>query len=768
MNSIDKIIPWNQKFLPLAAALAMFGTRVVSGADYPTTILMDNPVAYYRIEEAGGSGTVADSSGNSLIGYVDYATQSDGITVYPQLGLPGIDTNSALFATSTGIGQGDIDVPFDSTFNPTTNGTNGAPFSAEFWAQATKQPANYEVPLDNSSDFSQPIPWNNSAGWNFYQTPGPASFWSFSIRPTPGFVNSGPAVTLGEWTHLVLTYDGTNAVFYVNGSAFGTFPVAQYLANNGSADMLVGQGPNTGQFPFDGYVDEVAIYNYALSSAQVATHYTVGTNSIRALPTPPVFNLQPASTNAYAGVPLTFTAQAGGTAPISYQWTRVGTGPLSNETNNTYTITPSYPADNGAQFYVTATNSAGGTNSTTATLTVLTNLNIVYNPFSITRRAGGYATFRVVANGAVPITYQWHSISNAVDRTLAGATNDTLWFSNVQPSDSGKLFYAHVAGPFGNTDSGQASLTVVARTNVAPVTAYSKVVMADKPVAFWRLDETNGSLVALDAAGSFDGIYSYGGSDLTYGYPSGISHESDTAIHVTNSATVTIPYALELNPVSGPWSYEFWIQPTSLDPNNFHTPISSEGNQNSGANLTGWNIYQHVAGVWTWNIYNGGSGGSFTSEFTDNPIVPGTWYYMVLTDDGTNLNWYSNDRLVLSLTVNGVNFVQNGINGNPAVAGGPTTLAIRSDGVFGAWDGGIDEVAVYNYVLNPQQMQNHFLNTTHLTAVKSGNNIVITWPAGTLQAAPVVNGSYTNVVGATSPYTNAISGSQQYYRAQLQ
>ncbi len=58
---------------------------------------------------------------------------------------------------------------------------------------------------------------------------------------------------------------------------------------------------------------------------------------------------------------------------------------------------------------------------------------------------------------------------------------------------------------------------------------------------------------------------------------------------------------------------------------------------------------------------------------------------------------------------------QRGINGDPSVAGGPLTLAIRSDGVFGGWDGGIDELAVYNYVLNPQQIQNHFLNTSHLT-----------------------------------------------------
>jgi hypothetical protein len=772
MKSIKYPTISNYKSLPLAVALTMLSVAAAN-ADYPGTILADHPVAYYRLEETNGSGTAADSSGNSFTGFITYVTQADNITVYPQLGLPGIDTNSALFATSTGTGQGNIDVPWNTTMNPTTDGTNVAPFSAEIWVQATKQPSGYEVPLDDSCNFSQPPPWNNSAGWNFYQTPGPGSTWSFSIRPNPGLVFGGPAVTVGKWTHLVLSYDGTNAILYVNGVAAITHGVPQYLANPGTgsgSDMLVGEGPNTGQIPYDGYVDEIAIYNYALSMAQVTNHYAIGTNSIRALPTPPTFNLQPISTNAYAGVPVTFSSQAIGTAPLSYQWTRVGSGSILNATNTTYTITPVYPGDNGAQFFVTATNSVGSTNSNMATLTVLTNLNIAYNPFSITRRVGSYAAFRVVANGALPITYQWHSISNAVDRTITGATSDTLWLSNVQTSDNGTLYYAHVTGPFGNADSGQASLSVIARTSVAPVTGYSKVVMADKPVAYWRLDETSGSSNALDTVGSFDGAYSYNtnSTDLTFGYPSGIPHETDTAIHVTNSAIVTIPYALELNPVTGPWSYEFWIKPTSLT-NSFPTPISSEANPNMGANLTGWNIYQHSANVWTWNIYNGGSGGSFTSEFTDNPIVPGTWYHMVLTDDGTNMNWYSNNRLVLTESVSGLGFVQNGVNGDPSVAAGPITLAIRSDGVFGDWDGGIDDVAVYNYVLSPQQIQNHFLNTTHLTVVISGTNIVVSWPAGTLQSATNVSGPYTNVGGATSPYTNSVSGSsQRFYRAQLQ
>ena len=88
---------WKAKLLLFTAMLVWAGIRTAGAADYPTTILADHPVAYYRLEEPNGSPTVADSSGNSFDGFVNYVTQADTITIFPQLGLAGINTNSALF-----------------------------------------------------------------------------------------------------------------------------------------------------------------------------------------------------------------------------------------------------------------------------------------------------------------------------------------------------------------------------------------------------------------------------------------------------------------------------------------------------------------------------------------------------------------------------------------------------------------------------------------------------------------------------------------------
>ena len=55
-----------------------------------------------------------------------------------------------------------------------------------------------------------------------------------------------------------------------------------------------------------------------------------------------------------------------------------------------------------------------------------------------------------------------------------------------------------------------------------------------------------------------------------------------------------------------------------------------------------------------------------------------------------------------------------------------------------------------------------------LTIKGTGNAVVLSWtdPASvfSLQAAPLVTGNYTNVPGATSPYTNAIGGAPEFFR----
>jgi hypothetical protein len=730
-------------------------------ADYPDLILSSNPTAYYRLEEVSGP-TAFDSTAN----HFDATYVLNGASTSPELALPGIVTNSIAFHGGPDFGS--IRIPYQPELSPTTaDGQHGAPFSVECWAQANTQPGDYSVVLAMFGPYEASAPYQNASGWNFYQSPGPGSYWIFNMKNGAFAQASAVPIALLDWYHLAATFDGSTVVFYVNGVASVTSGGATtYLADHG-ADGQVGVGQNVGFLPFNGGIDEIAFYTNVLSAADVLAHYQLGTNSFRVLPTRPGLLQQPESVTNFAGTTATFTAVANGTVPLSYQWNR-GSAAIPGAISNTYSFLCSYPADDGATFSVTVTNVVGSTNSDVVTLSVLTNLNILHNPFGpITRNVGSKAAFRVVANGARPISYQWHKIAGAVTTAIPGATNDTLWLSNLQPADDQSQYYAHLTNPFTSTDSEPATLTVQARAVTVPITGYARVVVADDPVAFWRLDEINGSTIAVDAVGSFDGSYDPQAGSFDYEVPTGIPHETNTAVHVTNTALVTIPYTLELNPVTGPWSAEAWLMPTSLDPDNFRTPISSMWNSDFGDHLFGWNIYQHVAGVWTLNMYNGGAGGSFVSDFVHNPLVANTWYYMVVTDDLTTIRLHVNGVQVVALNRAGFGFIPNGINGDRIVAGAPTVLGRRSDNAFGGFDGSIDEVAFYNYALSPAQIQVHYLNSTKLTITKEGTNVILSWSVGTLQSAPAAIGTYTNVSGATSPLTNAASATEEYYRIRV-
>jgi hypothetical protein len=87
--------------------------------------------------------------------------------------------------------------------------------------------------------------------------------------------------------------------------------------------------------------------------------------------TPPTILTAPISQEAVVGDTITFTAAAGGTAPLSYQWNK-DSAPLAGQTTLTLVLTNVTVADDGL-YSITVTNSAGTTNSLAAKLAVLWN-----------------------------------------------------------------------------------------------------------------------------------------------------------------------------------------------------------------------------------------------------------------------------------------------------------------------------------------------------------------------------------------------------------
>jgi autotransporter-associated beta strand protein len=110
-------------------------------------------------------------------------------------------------------------------------------------------------------------------------------------------VKSGVPMTLNEWHHIAATYDKTSgfgAVYLDGVSVFGETLGSFDLAT--SADLYIGHRPLTGeQFPwFAGLIDEVEIFNRALTADEIQDIYNAGSDG-KCLPTVSMWKATPAS-----------------------------------------------------------------------------------------------------------------------------------------------------------------------------------------------------------------------------------------------------------------------------------------------------------------------------------------------------------------------------------------------------------------------------------------------------------------------------------------
>jgi parallel beta-helix repeat protein len=90
---------------------------------------------------------------------------------------------------------------------------------------------------------------------------------------TGGGVWSPANITFSQWQHIAVVFTPTNIAFYKNGvgSLFGFAPSGQLSGSK----LQIGRNPGFGEF-FKGLIDEVSIYNRALTPDEIQTIYNAG------------------------------------------------------------------------------------------------------------------------------------------------------------------------------------------------------------------------------------------------------------------------------------------------------------------------------------------------------------------------------------------------------------------------------------------------------------------------------------------------------------
>jgi len=96
-----------------------------------------------------------------------------------------------------------------------------------------------------------------------------------------GAHQSTGAVELNKWSHVVATWDGSTIKYYINGQfdSQNTGVTGSPVTNTLSVD--IGADPQSTLYRFTGTIDEVAIYNRALSATEIADNYKRGEQKLK-------------------------------------------------------------------------------------------------------------------------------------------------------------------------------------------------------------------------------------------------------------------------------------------------------------------------------------------------------------------------------------------------------------------------------------------------------------------------------------------------------
>lgn len=305
---------------------------------YVSTVLADSPRAYYRMNEA--SGQPQDSSGNSM-----HTTVTNGSPTYRQPGplLSDVSDKAIGFLASN---SDYFEAPDNAILD------YGDVFTLEAWVKRGGTGAVEHFIVGKGDDGV------NRAGGLYIQDD---RVMLAQTDVAPMIYSTTHITDTTRWHHIVATKNGATMRTYVDGRDVTDLATASNLTcQNTSRPLTIGAEYNGagghGSYMAGG-LDEVAVYNTALSAERVWAHYAAG---VRMNDIPLVDNFNRAngtiaSTTASDGLHV-WSATQGGGSPI-FNLNIVSNQLGCNSAEDSY-ITTSFGPDTDAYYTINATTNA--------------------------------------------------------------------------------------------------------------------------------------------------------------------------------------------------------------------------------------------------------------------------------------------------------------------------------------------------------------------------------------------------------------------------
>lgn len=677
------------------------GTSAVLGSSTEKW-LSDGLVSYWKMDDnvSGDAKALTDSSGNSAGGTTHYGANTTGMDC----------TVAGKYGGGCSLDGADDYMDGGSNFNYTSQN-----FSISYWIKLNSLTTNvvnqgpvpiYKGQYQVNGYYSQ---INASGGISFVTNQSGANQSSSAPAGT---------ITTGNWYQITYARNGASVRIYVNGVDVTSSDPAHINPTSSSDNFQVGLYAST--INTNGYVDDLRIYNRALSPKEVSDLYnwapgpsgywnfeegsgtaandtsgnanngtiTAGTGSFTTGKYGKGYNFDNASTVVNTGSGSTLDALPAVTAEAWIKPAGLGENSAGFILAKNVGTTPS----SGWILQLGASNAL--------TFTVDGSTDLVRTTATNAFTTNAWSHIAVTWDGVITTASSVHIYVNGVEASYATTTNGA---SRV--SDASSTLY------IGNDSTGAATFNgVIDDVKVYNYQRTQKQIVQDmnaghpavgSPVGsalgYWKFDEGADNTCsggANDACNSGSGGSSLDGAGTGFSSPatttSGWTQSgkfgrallydgTDDRISITDSAAISPTTAITLSA---------WVKVSVADDNGIFGKYVSGSNRRSYLlGITGNKPYFVLTS-------DGTNGASLTGNTT---ISLNTWYHIAATYDGSNMTLYVNGKY------DGSKAYANGIYDS-------TDPLLIGDGDAGSWyfNGAIDEAKLYNYALTADEIKTEY------------------------------------------------------------
>ncbi len=507
------------------------------------------------------------------------------------------------------------------------------------------------------------------------------TLYSAGLTQPSGYVHAGgdssaqgpTALPVNTWSHLAVTYDNATIRLYVNGTQVATRAQTGAMTVSASVLRLGGNGV-WGEY-FAGLMDDVRVYNRALTAAEIAADRDTPVSGDSVAPSAPTGLV---AVGGLGTASLTWTAATDNIAVTGYDVHRSTTsGFTPSPANRVTTVAGTGHGDSGLaagthHYRVVARDGSGNLSGPSAQASAVVTADTTGPAVSITAPASG-----ATVSGAVSVTATATDAGGVagvqfrVDGGTLGAEDTVAPYAaswNTAAVANGSHTLTAVARDSAGNTTTSAPITVTVNNTAPPVGAPIATYNFDEGAGTTLTDRTGRGHAGSVSGATWSGAGRHGGA-LSF---DGI----DDLVTIADAADLDLTTAMTL---------EAWVRPTA-GATDWRTVLMKER-----PNGLCYTLYADNAGSRpSAYVHTGSSDSAATGTAV---LAANTWTHLAMTYDGTTARLYVNGTQTATVTAAGAMTTSTG------------ALVIGGNSVWGEYFAGlVDDVRVYDRVLTAAEI----------------------------------------------------------------